>query len=103
MNNFKKNIYRTTTEDTILPPSFEYSMKVGNYACIGGMYGISSFVFQTVYSNTSPIIVGSLLYDDNTLITPVTFIYAQLTSEGDKFIDVVDGEVITVWNVGSPC
>ncbi len=104
MNKFKKDIYKIKNESLIEPPNvYSFYVKLGSQTCVGGYVGIGSFTYQTVYSDTPTISIGSFIYSDYGMTLLVSNNFMQLTTSGDPFIDILVGEVQDVIAVGSPC
>lgn len=104
MHPFKKMIYMLRNETAFFPPEgHSYYVKVGNQTCVGGYVNISDFTYQTLYSNTAPLVIGSLIYTDVEMTTLTSSVFMQLTTEGDSFVGVLSGEVQDLIPIGSPC
>ena len=100
MKEFKKNIYRTSVEDEIIPPSsFSYGITRGNQACIGGYVDINPIEDVGIYSTIirSDWEIGTHLYinDFLTIDLPDGF-YRSITGDTiDKFFFSIVSGIIT--------
>ena len=100
MNNFKKNIYRTSVENEIIPPSsFSYYITRGNQACIGGYVDINPIEDVGIYSivNRPSWDVGTHLYIDAFLTIDLADGFYRSVTVGtiDKFFFSVINGIIT--------
>ena len=71
MNSFQRNIYRTESSVVILPAMFNFTVASGS-----GTTGYTTACPETTYPQIyycgdSPIIIGSILYEDNLGATEV--------------------------------
>lgn len=107
MNNMKKTIFKTQTEDAS-PPVTTGTYYSGTYACIGGEVGIISPVLRgSIYyvgDITSPFSVTHV-FSDMALTIPIPYNYIRIESIPKHYltVDTGTGEVVLNQPEGDPC
>lgn len=109
MKEFKKNIYRTSVEGEIIPPSsFSYDITRGNQACIGGYVDINPIEDVGIYSTIirSDWEIGTHLYTNDFLTTDLPDGFYRSVTGGtiDKFFfTIVNGEIVEYFPLMTGC
>ena len=97
----------TTTTSTTSPVVHQITGEYGTQTCIGGIMGINSQgATGYMYYKTPVIQVNTVLYTDSMCTTPLPPEYSFIRKNGTSpqlLLDVTDGQVILIYNVGDPC
>lgn len=71
MNNIKKLIFKTQTQESIPPIGIPSTVKRGAQSCLGGICTLHDSVVEIiVYTATGNIEAGEIIYSDSNLTTP---------------------------------
>lgn len=101
MNNFKKNIFKKRTSDIVIsPPFFSFTGVKGNVFCNGGTIDISNTSPVTIYSSSSNLTTGVLVFDDSNLTIPSIIVGFRKTG---LIYEITSGIIDIVYELNSPC
>ena len=101
MNNFKKNIFKKSTSDSVTPPAFfTFIGTKGNVFCNNGVIDISNFSPAKIYSASSNLSSGIAVFDDSNLTIPS--IITGFKRSGIIY-EITTGVIDTGYSPGSPC
>lgn len=101
MNNFQKNIFKRRTSDNITPPPFfSFTGLKGNVFCNDGTIDISNTSPATIYSSSSNLTIGVLVFDDSNLTIPSIIVGFKKTG---LIYEITSGMIDVVYELNSPC
>ena len=85
MNNFKKNIFKTRSEETT--PLFRlYNILKGTLSCSGGFVNITGTTPLTIYTTQliGDWVIGTTLYSDEAMTIPIDATYIKSVVAGTE-------------------